>query len=475
MTLSLLVCIACTLPGESELLYFSAPWCHACQQSQPAIRKLESGGFPVRHINIDKRPDLARQFNIQTVPSLVLVAQGTVVRRVDRALSYDELVAFVRANTTPGIRDSSMNSPDRNAPDEPTTRSSESRPTGQSTITAERHALQASVRLRIEDQHGHSYGTGTVIDKHGSECLILTCGHIFRESRGRGRIVIHTFVDGDSEPIEGKLLRYDLDHDLALITARPRLPLQPVPVAGHEHGTARGERVFSVGCNHGKEPTIMSGRVQAINKYVGPPENIVVSGQPVDGRSGGGLFSSAGQLIGVCQAADPEYNEGLFAHLPAIHGYLDRANLAFVYARPQTPTGSTVATTLPPHGGSAAGTSRNRTLPRLEGSADTTVDIRNTTTSSEQQAVNDATEVVCIVRSKMDPSAKSQVVVLDRPSREFLNQLKHEHSRQDHRQLTELRLRARDNPSPRSPRNRPTGKLASEKPAPVETARQPRN
>ena len=36
-------------------------------------------------------------------------------------------------------------------------------------------------------------------------------------------------------------------------------------------------------------------------------------------------------MLGVCNAADPEDNEGLFAALPSIHEHLDEAGLAFVY------------------------------------------------------------------------------------------------------------------------------------------------
>jgi hypothetical protein len=70
--------------------------------------------------------------------------------------------------------------------------------------------------------------------------------------------------------------------------------------------------------------------VTSVDKYLGPA-NVQVAGQPVQGRSGGGLFALDGTLLGVCNAADPEDNEGLFAALPSIHEHLDEAGLAFVY------------------------------------------------------------------------------------------------------------------------------------------------
>ena len=38
-----------------------------------------------------------------------------------------------------------------------------------------------------------SLGTGTVIDCRQGEALILTCGHIFRDSAGKGRIEVDLF------------------------------------------------------------------------------------------------------------------------------------------------------------------------------------------------------------------------------------------------------------------------------------------
>ena len=44
--------------------------------------------------------------------------------------------------------------------------------------------LASSVRLKIEDADGNSVGSGTIIDARAGEALVLTCGHIFRESQG---------------------------------------------------------------------------------------------------------------------------------------------------------------------------------------------------------------------------------------------------------------------------------------------------
>ena len=96
--------------------------------------------------------------------------------------------------------------------------------------------------------------------------------------------------------------------------------------------------VVSVGCNNGDAPTVRHSQVTSLDKFHGPP-NIQVAGQPVEGRSGGGLFSSEGYVIGVCNAADPSDKEGLFAALASIYAELDRKDaggndLSFVYKSP---------------------------------------------------------------------------------------------------------------------------------------------
>jgi hypothetical protein len=101
--------------------------------------------------------------------------------------------------------------------------------------------------------------------------------------------------------------------------------------------------VISIGCNRGADPTVQTSRVTDTDKVRNPPTT-QVAGQPVVGRSGGGLFNTEGQVIGVCYAADPQDNEGLYAALSSVHAELDRRGLDFVYR--QRPTGESVESRL---------------------------------------------------------------------------------------------------------------------------------
>ena len=68
--------------------------------------------------------------------------------------------------------------------------------------------IAASVRLRVEDPDGRSCGSGTIIDSRGGEALVLTCGHIFRDSHGKGRIEVDLFANPpQADPRPADLLR----------------------------------------------------------------------------------------------------------------------------------------------------------------------------------------------------------------------------------------------------------------------------
>ena len=69
---------------------------------------------------------------------------------------------------------------------------------------------------------------------------------------------------------------------------------------------------------------------------------------PQVGRSGGGLFTADGLVIGVCSAADRQQHEGLYASLGAIHAELEHAGLAWLSGGRQRALADTLALTDPP-------------------------------------------------------------------------------------------------------------------------------
>ncbi len=345
----LTLALALSAPGETVLLDFSAPWCAPCRSMEGTVAELSRAGYPVRKVDVDRQRALADQYRVETIPCFVLLVDGREAGRVTGASRRSELLAlFERAGVRPRASTGAIaraQSPDDShalAGGPPTGGSlvpvqhpgpSDPEPSGVAAGNADpQRLIQASVRLKIEDQRGASYGTGTIVDSRQGEALVLTCGHIFRDSAGKGRITVDMCGPGAPQQLPARLVAYDAEHrDVGLVSIRPGVPVEVAPVAPKGQPFAHGERVTTVGCNNGGPATAVASQITSINKFLGAP-NVQVAGAPVEGRSGGGLFNAQGQVIGVCNAADPADNEGLYAALATIHEQLDSAGLTAVYA-----------------------------------------------------------------------------------------------------------------------------------------------
>jgi thiol-disulfide isomerase/thioredoxin len=502
---TILPLLACGIASAADvvLLDFSSASCAPCQEMRPIVERLAAAGYRVRHVDITREPELAAQFRIDQVPTYVSLVDGREYARMVGTGSYEQLQTIL----TPNAAVQRGQSPDSvvsepiaqvaevisNAPvnsihdaletpqagriielQDPNRRPAGAPPGGNPfpaalpgntapretaaiSPTAANHAtlLEASVKISVEDADGSSAGTGTIVDARDGAALLLTCGHLFRTSAGKGPITV-TFYQATGggvqvrETVAGQLLNYDLERDLALVVVRPTAAVKALPIGPHNTPLAPAAAVTTVGCNNGANPTALDSQITTIDRYQGPP-NVEVAGAPVEGRSGGGLFNSAGQLIGVCFAADPQSNEGLYASLPSIQAKLDSLNLAMVY---QTPSASIAANSVasaipvtappvavqqvaaPPVDAAvpvATAPSNNVAIRGQDELVDSLPDAfaqapAQTLSASEQTALEEIkrrrleSEVICIIRPH-DPSGKSEVITLNNVSAGFVDSL----------------------------------------------------
>ena len=69
------------------LLDFWAPWCAPCRMVVPVIEEIagERPDIRVGKINVDEQPELASEFSIMSIPTLVVMKNGKIVQQVSGA------------------------------------------------------------------------------------------------------------------------------------------------------------------------------------------------------------------------------------------------------------------------------------------------------------------------------------------------------------------------------------------------------
>ncbi len=67
------------------LIDFWAPWCGPCRMQTPILEDLSKehdSEIIVGKVNIDDNPQLAAQYNVQSIPTMLLFQNGKVVNRL---------------------------------------------------------------------------------------------------------------------------------------------------------------------------------------------------------------------------------------------------------------------------------------------------------------------------------------------------------------------------------------------------------
>jgi thioredoxin 1 len=64
-----------------QYLYFSAPWCGPCRMLGPVMQRVNNT-IPVQKINVDEQSEMAIQYNVRNIPTVVLLENGQEVKRI---------------------------------------------------------------------------------------------------------------------------------------------------------------------------------------------------------------------------------------------------------------------------------------------------------------------------------------------------------------------------------------------------------
>lgn len=82
-----------TKSDKPVLVDFWAVWCGPCQMMAPILHELETEmpDVQIGKVNVDEQMDLARQFCVVSIPTLIIFKNGQEVQRMVGVTSKEEL------------------------------------------------------------------------------------------------------------------------------------------------------------------------------------------------------------------------------------------------------------------------------------------------------------------------------------------------------------------------------------------------
>ena len=377
--------------GDCIAIEFMADGNKQCEDMHRTTDQAIRDGWVVRRIDTKREPHVSMRWQISNVPTTVLVRNGREIDRILGPIAYPELQRRLSAaSSVDSMRSSADRNRDRVQNESPILRgqspldmipmaaalansssvaiakSSGSMFPTQRDPPSMRELSEpdrfpsdpqgATVRIRVDEhlQNSISTGTGTIIDSHNGEALVLTCGHLFRDYQNQAKITVETFLDGQIQSYPATLIDFQANEmDIGLIAFRSNRTIPVARLIPKNRALTEGQRVFSWGCDRGALPSRRDSQITKLNRYSGAA-NVEVDGEPVVGRSGGGLFDERGELIGVCYAASPVYKEGLYNAAEVVYFELAKLGLQRLFNDrndlPVTPDNSSIAKlTSPPN------------------------------------------------------------------------------------------------------------------------------
>jgi thioredoxin 1 len=76
--------------------YFTADWCNPCKKTRPIVEEMNrETHIKFQIIDVDSELELAKKFEIRSVPTFILLEDGTEIKRTTGAQNREQLEAFI--------------------------------------------------------------------------------------------------------------------------------------------------------------------------------------------------------------------------------------------------------------------------------------------------------------------------------------------------------------------------------------------
>ncbi|MDR2466649.1 MAG: serine protease [Prevotellaceae bacterium] len=145
-----------------------------------------------------------------------------------------------------------------------------------------------------------STGTGFALNSAG---YIVTCFHVIENA---ARIEVRGFNGDFATALQAQTVAADKKNDLAILKLTAARPASPLPYSFRSEQSDAGERVFTLGypltASMGEEVKLTDGIVSSATGFGGIISMYQISAPTQSGNSGGPLFDSRGNIIGIVSA-----------------------------------------------------------------------------------------------------------------------------------------------------------------------------